>query len=377
MSADYFCHPSGSSGDGSFANPWSLAEMVAATLSTGNRVAMIADAGDYVLGTSGVTIDEAAANGVQFFPVKSNGDFDPSLRFTIDATAVTSGAAVTISGSRTGVHGMIVNDCGGSIGVNVTGASCSFSCCEANRSTTIGFAINANAAHFSHCKAEDNGADGWSLSANDYCVFAHCAAIDNVGDGFACSSGSADCAYVRCVARGNNAVGIQVGLRAMVAQCTAYNNGSHGGQHLGEQNLNINFAAWDNGGFGIDYEDGGQPDLVVTPFIGLSGDANASGAYDAAGLRDSGVWDYTGIVVAALRGTGSSQQGATLGPVGGTANVASGTDLTPQVGSDMNDAGSAIPYTARGDNTIDSGAIESAGNAAAGGSLSPNILGVM
>jgi hypothetical protein len=351
--------------------------MVAATIANSDRVFMIE--GAYALaGTSGVAFTDN--DNCQFIAVKANGDFDPTARVTIDASAVTSGAGVTIGHDNTQVFGIVVNDCGGTSGIQVSGADCSLVCCEANGNDTNGFNVGGAGCRLVYCKAEDNGADGFSVASAASVLHVHCLSFDNTSDGFSFSSSGNRASYVRCVAYGNNSVGFVLHEDATAVHCTAYNNGSHGFSLSSDFNLVVKTSAWSNGGFGINYDEATSPqrDLVITPWLGTGADANTSGPFDADdGGTDTGVWDYTGIVPANLGGDAAPQYGITFGPVGGLANVVSGTDLTPLVGSGMIDAGVEIPYTARGDNTADAGAIESAGNAAAGGSLSPNILGVM
>lgn len=376
--ADYFVSPTATSGSGSFGDPWTLAQMVAAAISASDRVFLIA--GAYTLaGTSGITLTDNA--NCQFVAIAANGDFDPDARATIDAVAVTSGPAITISHNKTHLFGIVVNNCGGSSGIQVTATDCSFVACEANNSDTNGFNVSGAGTKFAYCKAEDNTGDGFSIAANADCAFIHCAAIDNGSDGFACSPGATRAVYSHCVGRGNTAgKGFQIDGECLMVNCTAFDNGDDGIECISDHNTLVKVASWSNGGFGIDYDGATSPqrDLVITPFIGTGADANTSGPFDADdGGTDTGVWDYTGIVPSNLGGDGATQAGVTFGPVGGLATVASGTDLTPLVGSPLIDAGIDLPYLARGDRTSDIGAIESAGNAAAGGALNPTIMGVM
>jgi len=377
--ADYWVSPTATSGAGSFADPWTLAQLGGATIGNDDRVFIIE--GSYTLaGTSGLTLCASGESQCQFIVVKANGDFDPDARAVIDATAVTSGVAITFEGDKSQVFGLVVNGCNGSNGILVDADDCCLVCCAVTDSTGVGINVVGNGNKLILCRSEDNNNDGFIISTATSGLFVHCISNDNVSDGFTVAASSDRVHFVRCIAYGNNNTGFTLDGNCSAIHCTAYNNGSHGFWCVDDHNLLVNVASWDNGGFGLNFDEETSQarDMVIRPFIGTGADANTSGPFDADdGGTDTGVWDYTGIIAAALGGDGASQTGVVFGPVGGLATVASGTDLTPVTGSPMIDAGVALPYTARGDNTIDLGAIESAGNAAAGGALNPNILGVM
>lgn len=345
MSADVYCSALASGGGtGSFGSPLTLYELRTAGLSNNDVIGCLDD-GTY-------TADQADASGsawcavglgltnLTILPLDAAGNFDPTARIRVDASALNSfTAAFLLQGQRHHVFGLEIDGdstgAGSGLVVQAPGSQVAHGVFEGVGSSGVSI-LSADVAVL-NCVCQDNGSHGINMGSVDGIKVLDSLLKDNAGDGIAAASASTQYALIaRCIAQGNTGRGIEVGINCMVSRCTARDNGSDGFYEASDGNTYHAIMATGNGGWGINLDSGGNRSVVLQPFFGSGGAANTLGQ--------------------------SSIAGEVFGAVSGDPAYTSSTDSTPGASSDALDEAQPGAYLVNGSTDADCGAIERAAN---------------